>query len=434
MIRWVLLFFILFAPSLASQFSNLTWLNNFDEILVASILSYSIIKIMKNKSLNRTSFILLLMVVLYYVIGLLSWKFNSNGGFNKAVAGGLLSIKFFVLTFSLLNLPTFTIKASKWLNILQKYAFFSSLFMLLQVFLGSKFSQIFIFSQFSSESRVFGFGGISGLFTHQGVAAFFYCFIAGAYASEYLVMKNKTKLLYFFYYAIMTTLTMRSKSIVMIFFIALLIIFYGKKKSSVFKFTVLLIPLLYIFNFFVPQIMSTIQMYFFYDSTIEQNMSARYALLYGSLSIAKKFFPLGVGFGKFASKFSVDPYSEWYSRVGISNVWGLSIDYPMFAQDTFWPQVLGETGYFGFFVVLIMIIFIFICLVSNMKNICRSNYHSFNNYKIYFFIAIFSLTQSLIDSLGNSTYMISPSFILVSGAIVCALKIPNTKNKCIINN
>lgn len=75
--------------------------------------------------------------------------------------------------------------------------------------------------------------------------------------------------------------------------------------------------------------------------------SARAALTKVSFLIAKDYFPFGTGFGTFASTFSDEPYSRVYSLYHIQNVWGISKSYSSFVSDTFWPMILGQTGYLG---------------------------------------------------------------------------------------
>lgn len=81
--------------------------------------------------------------------------------------------------------------------------------------------------------------------------------------------------------------------------------------------------------------------YFFTDDF------ARSALLNTSFKIAQKYFPLGTGFGTFASYYSAVSYSPVYQLYGINNVWGLSRAHSMYVADVFWPMVLGQFGYLG---------------------------------------------------------------------------------------
>jgi hypothetical protein len=82
--------------------------------------------------------------------------------------------------------------------------------------------------------------------------------------------------------------------------------------------------------------------------TATSSGSTARGLLYDvSGQIAVGHFPLGVGFGRYASYTSGSPYSTVYDQYGLSDVWGLSRQYPLFISDTSWPSVLGETGVIG---------------------------------------------------------------------------------------
>jgi hypothetical protein len=81
-----------------------------------------------------------------------------------------------------------------------------------------------------------------------------------------------------------------------------------------------------------------------YTST---DTSARSRLYSTGEQIASESFPLGLGFGRFASYMSHTHYSPAYYKYGLSRVYGLSPQHPNFIEDTSWPSVFGETGYGG---------------------------------------------------------------------------------------
>jgi hypothetical protein len=78
-----------------------------------------------------------------------------------------------------------------------------------------------------------------------------------------------------------------------------------------------------------------------------EDAPARVALYLGSLSIARDYFPLGAGLGRYGSWISREQYSNLYYVYGLDRVHGLRPSNPRFVTDTFWPQVLGETGVIG---------------------------------------------------------------------------------------
>lgn len=74
---------------------------------------------------------------------------------------------------------------------------------------------------------------------------------------------------------------------------------------------------------------------------------ARIALYTTSVRIASDEFPLGVGLGRYGSWISRDQYSDVYRTYGLDRTYGLSPANRQYITDTFWPQVLGETGLLG---------------------------------------------------------------------------------------
>lgn len=74
----------------------------------------------------------------------------------------------------------------------------------------------------------------------------------------------------------------------------------------------------------------------------------RVALYNGSLEIARDYFPLGAGLGRWASWMSRQDYSElYYEYVKAYTIRGLRPNNPVNATDTFWPEIIGELGFLG---------------------------------------------------------------------------------------
>lgn len=89
---------------------------------------------------------------------------------------------------------------------------------------------------------------------------------------------------------------------------------------------------------------------FYIENGIEassvEGMYARPALYYTAWEIFKDYFPFGSGFGTFASHASAVYYSRLYYDYGISNIFGLQPDDPVFISDTYFP-VLAQFGVIG---------------------------------------------------------------------------------------
>ena len=95
--------------------------------------------------------------------------------------------------------------------------------------------------------------------------------------------------------------------------------------------------------------------------------TARAKLYITGERIATKHFPLGVGFGRFASYPSRIYYSPIYQEYELNRLWGLSRAYPKFIDDTSWPAVIGETGYGGLAIWLIGITIIILAVIRNLR-------------------------------------------------------------------
>jgi len=66
-----------------------------------------------------------------------------------------------------------------------------------------------------------------------------------------------------------------------------------------------------------------------------------------SLKIAKDYFPIGTGFGTFASNYAKISYSPVYYLYGIAENGQLSAESKKYLTDLFWPVLFGETGVLG---------------------------------------------------------------------------------------
>lgn len=108
----------------------------------------------------------------------------------------------------------------------------------------------------------------------------------------------------------------------------------------------------------------------YFGDSPETNYSARQVLRTTSRKIAVDFFPLGVGFGRFASPTSMQYESDVYSLYWIDGVYGLSYeqDGGIFMSDVFWPMILGETGVVGLILYIILLIIVFYPLVREFSN------------------------------------------------------------------
>jgi hypothetical protein len=83
------------------------------------------------------------------------------------------------------------------------------------------------------------------------------------------------------------------------------------------------------------------------DLFVSPHASPREVLYVTSARIAQDFFPFGGGFGSFGSAASLIEPSPLYSEYGLTSVYGLSPDAPLFVHDASWATTLGEGGLLG---------------------------------------------------------------------------------------
>lgn len=86
--------------------------------------------------------------------------------------------------------------------------------------------------------------------------------------------------------------------------------------------------------------------YYYYFGPLVQE-SPRAQLTRVAMQIADDYFPLGSGYGSFASFFSGVYYSPLYEQYGISHVYGMTADNTSYLSDTCWPIIIGQFGWIG---------------------------------------------------------------------------------------
>lgn len=84
--------------------------------------------------------------------------------------------------------------------------------------------------------------------------------------------------------------------------------------------------------------------------------AARTMLYVTGWEIGARHFPLGAGFGRFGGYVSQLRYSPVYDEYGLSTTYGLSPDAPYYIEDTYWPHILGESGWLGIAIVAGMLV------------------------------------------------------------------------------
>jgi len=146
-------------------------------------------------------------------------------------------------------------------------------------------------------------------------------------------------------------------------------------------------------------------------------IQAREALYRGSVEIARDYFPLGGGLGRYGSWMSRVEYSPLYVEYGLSKINGLRPANPRFATDTFWPQILGELGVFGLLAYLLFLGSIGYLLWRESQRDAEPIVRAFRLGTLLIF------AQALVESLASAMFH-SPSrayLVLAAAGVVASL-------------
>lgn len=138
--------------------------------------------------------------------------------------------------------------------------------------------------------------------------------------------------------------------------------------------------------------------------------SARSVLFTDALSLAKKYFPFGAGFGTFGTNMSVVYYSSIYSTLGYNKINGMSKETAAYLNDGFWQATLAQFGFIG---CVLFIIIIYLFFKASLKDIGRLSPLRQ--------IALISLNVYLIiASLGELAYFApyAITYYLILGAVL----------------
>lgn len=195
----------------------------------------------------------------------------------------------------------------------------------------------------------FGIASIQSIFTHPGLFGWFCAFVALFNLALYFTTKKKKFLFLFIAFAFGVIFSMRRKPIVGVLVATLAgmltLPLYRKLKVTL----ALVVLVIFLGLLFGPQISGLIseglQIYVFHPNPTQ---IARNALYLTSIEIAKDYFPLGVGLGRYGGDIAARYYSPIYKKYALDRVYGLQPS-GHFLDDTFWPMILGELGIIGLF-------------------------------------------------------------------------------------
>ena len=277
-----------------------------------------------------------------------------------------------IITYICVPMFFMDLKVSDYLEIINKHLKIISVSVLILV-LGN-----FIFDIFPHYEIRFGIKSQQIFFSHPTYLASFSALLVGLLSVN--LKNHKENKIYIFISLIILTTTMRFKAIAFIpIYMYMFYIVIIKERKLQIKDIVILCILGGIFA--ATQIREYVQ----------NPDWARSALSITSLKIGRDHFPIGTGFGTYASWVSGESYSKIYDIYGLNKVWGLSSDFYWFVADTFWPMIIGQFGFIG----LAIYTFIIYKIYRNIKN---------NDNLYYYFGQILLLLYLLVLSVAEASF------------------------------
>lgn len=166
-------------------------------------------------------------------------------------------------------------------------------------------------------------------------------------------MSEKKKIYYYFMALISLILSTKAPPIMFsIIFVSLSFYFKRHKKLNFAVIALGVGVLIYAGQYQINE-------YLFTDTDSPRKLFFQYAF-----KTANTYFPLGSGFGTFGSDQAVRIYSPLYYQYGFDKLNGMSPDNPAFLSDTFWPMAIGQFGWFGAILYLLVYILMFLSLVN----------------------------------------------------------------------
>ena len=368
----VIMFYILiFQNALENYFKAFGIL---DEAISLILLLYGIYMIIFNSKKVKIDKHNVQIIICSIVIGAIGLTGNMIYKYQETIPLIKDGIALFKGIITYICVPMFfmDLKVSDYLEIINKHLKIISVSVLILV-LGN-----FIFDIFPHYEILFGIKSQQIFFSHPTYLASFSALLVGLLSVN--LKKHKENKIYIFISLIILTTTLRFKAIAFIpIYMYMFYIVIIKERKLQIKDIVILCILGGIFA--ATQIREYVQ----------NPDWARSALSITSLKIGRDHFPIGTGFGTYASWVSGESYSKIYDIYGLNKVWGLSSDFYWFVADTFWPMIIGQFGFIG----LAIYTFIIYKIYRNIKN---------NDNLYYYFGQILLLLYLLVLSVAEASF------------------------------
>ena len=357
-----------------------------DEIAMCLLVFWLLILIIKKKIyLDKYDKIFILSLSLFIIIGFLGIYIYKYATFFVAFKSAVTTLKGYFIYVAAKNILRLT-KNKK--AVLRDVYLVCKVSLIVFAFIGL-LNLNFNFLKVSGKR--FGINTVAIGFSHVTELAFFTIVCLSVVIFYYQYNKIKSlPIIEVICSSVLILLTGRTKAVVFfILFITFTIIYIiAKVKSKKIKIRYFLIILPIVLIVSMPRIKSE-----FFDGP-------RGILYENAIKIADSSFPIGSGFGTYGSNMSRENYSPLYYKFNMNEIRGFSLSNDTFITDTYWAMVLGENGWIGVLLILIMLISI---ILSFMK------LKIYNDVKFAAYILIY---YSFMSSIAEPIYSSNKCFAL----------------------
>lgn len=329
--------------------------------------------VLKLKKENKQINIILLLLLLFVGIGIFSNLVYSYQTFSAALRDVFINLKFFMgIATTYLLFRDFNIR--KYVHPIKANAKFLILLYFVLV-MQNKVTHVFPVADMR-----FGLYAEKIFFNHPTELASTTFFLLLVVVICYENFKKDFFYIVIAAFTIMLTLRFKALAAVLAFLYMFFIVTSGRRLKMLY-----LVPIV---PFAVLVGGKEFSFYFFSERAMDM---ARGALSFTSLAIAKDTFPLGAGFGTFASWTSGTSYSPLYEMYGISKVWGLEPDSPTLVSDVFWPMILAQVGVIGLVLYVAIIVYLFVLIFRCSRN---NKYLLLAGYGAMVYLLVSSIAES----------------------------------------
>lgn len=374
---------------------QITFLNYTDEIVTVFFAIYLLyLVISKKTSIFSNKIIILLLFTL--IIGVIGNYFSkSQSSINAIVLDIVSNYKLFICSIGFYYLLT--------VDSIKKITYYFSRIGRLYIFLGFIFSLASLFVNLGMRGQFrYGIWGFNYIFKYAHVYAmvtfFFLLNVCNGYEKKSLILRNV------FYVAIQLSLSLKGPAIIVsiLFFV---MIFYHKYAKNL-KILLVILVLLLILTIGQYQI----------NSYILNTNAPRYVLTKYAVIVANKYFGIGSGFATFGTEMSARYYSIQYYEFGFTNMYGLNPLDTQFINDNYFQSILGQFGWIG----LCLFLIIFIMYFNKIRKLKLNLYTRSILLSIIFYTFICSF---------GSSHITSSTCILLIFSQISTIKISERKLK-----